>query len=111
MQMRELPAASPGCAELPSPNAVTHIERLEVRGAWARYRLQPVTGQRHQLRVHMAALGLPLCGDRIYPTLAPPGGDVTADPLRLLAQQIEFSDPVTGQMRLFQSGRALAFPA
>jgi tRNA pseudouridine32 synthase/23S rRNA pseudouridine746 synthase len=127
MQMRELPdgadptadptadpavdpAANPA-APADCPNAITHLDCLEVRGAWARYRLQPVTGQRHQLRVHMAALGLPLCGDRIYPALAPQGSDLPGDPLRLLARQIGFSDPVSGQQRLFQSRRALAFPS
>jgi tRNA pseudouridine32 synthase / 23S rRNA pseudouridine746 synthase len=35
--------------------------------------LRPLTGKRHQLRVHMAALGLPILGDRIYPTLLRPG--------------------------------------
>jgi tRNA pseudouridine32 synthase/23S rRNA pseudouridine746 synthase len=55
------------------PNARTHIKVLEVHGPWAHYELQPITGQRHQLRVHMAALGLPLLGDGIYPTLTPEG--------------------------------------
>jgi tRNA pseudouridine32 synthase / 23S rRNA pseudouridine746 synthase len=49
------------------PNSETAIALLEWRGAWARYRLEPVTGKRHQLRVHMAALGLPLAGDQFYP--------------------------------------------
>jgi len=55
------------------PNAVTHLEVLAVRGALARYALRPVTGKRHQLRVHMAALGLPIVGDGLYPTLTPAG--------------------------------------
>ncbi|MDY0108141.1 MAG: pseudouridine synthase, partial [Giesbergeria sp.] len=42
------------------PNSWTRMELREVAGAWARYRLSPITGKRHQLRVHMAALGLPL---------------------------------------------------
>ena len=34
---------------------------------WALYRLEPISGKRHQLRVHMAALGLPLRNDPFYP--------------------------------------------
>lgn len=90
-----------------APNAITHIEALEVSGPLARYRLQPVTGQRHQLRVHMAALGLPILGDGLYPTLTPEGQLDYAHPLQLLAKSIEFTDPVTGQRRQFESQRTL----
>jgi tRNA pseudouridine32 synthase/23S rRNA pseudouridine746 synthase len=89
------------------PNTLTHIAPLEVRGHWARYELKPVTGHRHQLRVHMAALGLPLVGDGIYPTLTPEGQTDYAKPLQLLAQSIAFTDPLSGQPRRFTSGRAL----
>jgi tRNA pseudouridine32 synthase/23S rRNA pseudouridine746 synthase len=89
------------------PNAITLIEALEVRGALARYRLRPVTGQRHQLRVHMAALGLPILGDGLYPTLTPEGQIDHAHPLQLLAKSIAFTDPVTGQPRQFESQRTL----
>ncbi|MCY7318730.1 MAG: pseudouridine synthase, partial [Ramlibacter sp.] len=77
----------------------------------ARYRLRPLTGRRHQLRVHMAALGLPILGDRIYPSLLPQGGDEVDNPLRLLAESIAFRDPVTGEERQFSSRQQLRFPA
>ena len=89
------------------PNAITHIEAIETRGTLARYRLRPVTGQRHQLRVHMAALGLPILGDGLYPTLTPEGQMDHAHPLQLLAKSVEFTDPVTGQARRFESQRTL----
>lgn len=89
------------------PNAVTQIEVLQVRGGLARYQLQPVTGKRHQLRVHMAALGLPILGDGLYPTLTPEGQVDYAHPLQLLARRIEFVDPVSGQVRQFESRRSL----
>ena len=88
-------------------NAVTDIQVLEVHGPWARYQLQPVTGQRHQLRVHMAALGLPLLHDGIYPVLTPEGSADYARPLQLLAQQIAFVDPLSGERRSFSSQRTL----
>src|SRR6187402_1129309 len=67
------------------PNARSRIDVIE-RGerAW-RYRLEPVTGRKHQLRVHMAALGAPILGDPLYPTLTPETDDDPAHPLALLA--------------------------
>ena len=88
-----------------TPNAETRIEPVETRGAWSRYRLHPVTGQRHQLRVHLNALGLPIAGDQFYPRVRR-GPDEPEDyrlPLQLLARAIAFTDPVTGQARQFES--------
>jgi tRNA pseudouridine32 synthase/23S rRNA pseudouridine746 synthase len=90
-------------------NAITRLDVLEVRGDFARYTLQPVTGQRHQLRVHMAALGLPIVGDGLYPTLTPEGQIDYAHPLQLLAKSIEFVDPLSGEPRRFQSRRHLSW--
>ena len=107
MQMRE---ADDDAARGRRPNAQTEIELMETRDTLGRYRLRPLTGKRHQLRVHMAALGLPILGDRIYPRLLPQGGDEAGNPLRLLAQCIAFRDPVTGQERSFASRLQLHFP-
>jgi tRNA pseudouridine32 synthase/23S rRNA pseudouridine746 synthase len=85
------------------PNTRTRMSVLEVAPPWARYQLEPVTGKRHQLRVHMCALGLPLCGDAFYPVVNdPPEGDYS-NPLQLLARRLEFTDPVTGEARRFES--------
>ncbi|MES2841156.1 MAG: pseudouridine synthase [Pseudomonadota bacterium] len=94
------------------PNSETLIERTEVHGAWARYTLSPVTGKRHQLRVHMNALGAPIAGDQFYPHVlrGPDDTEDFADPLRLLARGIAFTDPVTGMDRRFESGRVMAWP-
>lgn len=88
------------------PNAETQIRLVEhLRGAHeglARYELRPLTGQRHQLRVQMNALGLPIVGDRIYPVLQPHENPPRFDaPLQLLAREIAFTDPVTGEPRHF----------
>jgi tRNA pseudouridine32 synthase/23S rRNA pseudouridine746 synthase len=90
-----------------TPNALTHIAPMEVLGSFARYALKPVTGQRHQLRVHMAALGLPIVGDGIYPTLTPEGTADYTQPLQLLAKTIAFIDPLSGERREFHSTREL----
>ena len=99
------------------PNSETYIElmeRLENRGEpareVARYRLTPVTGKTHQLRVHMNALDLPIEGDLFYPDVVHGPGAIQEDfdkPLQLLAQSVAFIDPVSGQSRRFESQRKL----
>lgn len=114
------------------PNAVSHIELIARRPApttepvtgpgtgsgtepgtaapagLAHYRLTPATGQTHQLRVHMTALGVPILGDPLYPEVTDP---VPADdfrrPLQLLARGLAFTDPLTGREHRFLSSRAL----
>ena len=93
-----------------TPNAITHIDVLEVQGGLARYQLKPVSGQRHQLRVHMLGLGLPILNDGLYPTLTPEGQMDYAHPLQLLAKRLEFTDPVSGEARQFESRRVLTLP-
>ena len=97
--------------EMPGePNSETHIERAAVFGAHALYRLQPVTGRRHQLRLHLHALGVPILGDGFYPTvLRGPGAPDDAErPLQLLARALMFDDPFTGTARRFESTLTLA---
>ncbi len=89
-------------------NSETRIGVLESLGSTWRYRLQPVTGKKHQLRVHMAALGAAIVNDDCYPELAvePETPDFTR-PLKLLARRLAFNDPITGQARGFDSLREL----
>lgn len=86
-----------------SPNSLTHIQVLEVKGNLAHYQLKPVTGKRHQLRVHMHALGIPIQGDGIYPVLTPEGQIDYDNPLQLLAKAIEWVDPISKKVRRFES--------
>ncbi|WP_326724238.1 RluA family pseudouridine synthase [Streptomyces sp. NBC_00243] len=90
------------------PNAVSRVELLEHEHERARYRLMPRTGQTHQLRVHMSALGVPILGDPLYPAVTGPvpAGDFRR-PLQLLARVLEFTDPVTGREHRFVSPRVL----
>lgn len=101
MQMQEVAGA---------PNAETHIALLErLDDTLARYELRPSTGQKHQLRAQLSALGLPIVGDRIYPLLQPePAEPDYSRPLQLLARALSFQDPVTGQPRCFDSRCVLA---
>ncbi|WP_436498054.1 RluA family pseudouridine synthase [Actinokineospora sp. HUAS TT18] len=90
------------------PNARTRVELIEARGGLGRYRLLPETGRTHQLRLHMSGLGVPILGDDFYPVLTEkPLGDFTR-PLQLLAKVLEFTDPVSGEPRRFESGLRLA---
>jgi tRNA pseudouridine32 synthase/23S rRNA pseudouridine746 synthase len=90
-----------------APNSETRIDVLERAGDLWRYALEPVSGRKHQLRVHMAALGAPIRHDRLYPHLAPDAADDYAQPLQLLARALAFADPLSGQARRFESGLSL----
>lgn len=86
-----------------APNSETRIDVIERGEARWRYALSPVTGRKHQLRVHMAALGAPIENDHTYPDLTAAREDDFARPLSLLAKRLEFLDPLTRQHRMFES--------
>ena len=89
-------------------NAETTVELIARTGACAHYRLRPRTGQKHQLRAHMHALGVPIINDLIYPVLLPDGIPDYTRPLQLLARELSFVDPYSGVTRRFESQRQLA---
>jgi tRNA pseudouridine32 synthase / 23S rRNA pseudouridine746 synthase len=89
------------------PNAETLVESISPDGL---YRLTPRTGRTHQLRVHMASLGMPIYGDPLYPNVISVPDEDFSQPLQLLAQRIEFQDPVSGALRRFVSSRRLCSP-
>ncbi len=93
------------------PNAETLVEVVEVQEGYARYRLTPITGKTHQLRLQMADAGLPLVGDPLYPEVKEDAPDAYGDPLRLIARRLRFTDPLDGVERDYTSGRALTWPA
>ena len=84
------------------PNSETRIQAIASSGDIWRYALQPVTGRKHQLRVHMAALGAPISNDAVYPVLQTHADDYSR-PLKLLAKVLAFTDPVSGVERRFDS--------
>lgn len=97
------------------PNAITHISLMQRSADLGLYRLEPRTGRKHQLRVQMSHLGVPIVGDRIYPTLWPhqplPKTDDWGLPLQLLARSIEFDDPISGHHHHIVSLRQLSLTA
>lgn len=89
------------------PNAETRVEMMADDHGVGTYRLIPITGRTHQLRVHCAGLGMPIVGDPLYPTVVDVAADDFSTPLRLLAHRIEFIDPLTGEGHEFISERSL----
>ncbi|WP_197523406.1 pseudouridine synthase [Actinokineospora pegani] len=89
-------------------NAETLVELVGVRGGLGLYRLSPATGRTHQLRLHMASLGVPIVNDDFYPVLTERPLDDFSRPLQLLARVLEFRDPVSGVERRFESGLSLS---
>lgn len=101
-RMREAHAGEEGAA-----NSETRVAVIERDGPIWRYALAPVTGRKHQLRVHMAALGAPILHDPMYPELLERADNDHSRPLQLLAKSLAFVDPLSGQARRFESGRQL----
>lgn len=95
------------CETSGGANSETRITLLETFGAHSRYRLEPITGRKHQLRVHMASCGMPILNDLFYPEAQAVGADDFARPLQLLAQSISLKDPLTHETRFFESAQHL----
>ena len=85
------------------PNSETRIDVIGRGEKLWRYALCPVSGKKHQLRVHMAALGAPIMGELLYPSLAEASVDDDRHPLKLLAHSLAFVDPLSGEWRRFES--------
>lgn len=91
-------------------NSETRIDSIESQDGLARYHLSPITGRQHQLRVHLMSLGIPILNDPFYPELLPSKGGDFSSPLQLLAKTIEFIDPISNEVRRFESKQELSFP-
>jgi tRNA pseudouridine32 synthase/23S rRNA pseudouridine746 synthase len=95
------------CEAEGEPNSETRIEVIERGDDHWRYALYPVSGKKHQLRLHMASLGAPILNDDFYPALVDVAPGDYRHPLKLLAQSLAFADPLSGELRRFESGRRL----
>ena len=98
-------------------DAVTDVFVLERRADRTLVRLEPLTGRQHQLRVHMASVGHPMLGDKLYGPgakeifLSIAENGLTADGLATLghtrhalhASKLEFTHPRTGERCVVES--------
>lgn len=82
--------------------ACTRLRVLERRGAFSLVEARITSGARHQIRVHLAALGHPLAGDELYG--GPPG---PTGRHFLHASRIELAHPGTGEGLVVESGLAM----
>lgn len=93
------------CPQRGGETARTRWRQLARVDGDALLEVEPVTGRLHQIRVHMAALGCPVRGDRIYRADAPPNTSAPPpgrrpDPLMLHAWRIEVPWPEASHGRL-----------
>ena len=89
------------------PNSETRVDVVARAGGETLYEARPLTGRKHQVRLHLAALGIPVVNDRLYPAVLPSAPDDFSAPLKLLARSVSFRDPLTGRERHFESERKL----
>ena len=94
------------------PNARTVVDSVTALadGRTALWRLRPLTGRTHQLRLHLNELGFPILGDPMYPDVLPEDAEDPARPLHLLCRELAFDDPRTGARRVFRSTREATAP-
>jgi tRNA pseudouridine32 synthase/23S rRNA pseudouridine746 synthase len=90
-------------------NARTLIRKVDEEGNWAKFEIEPFTGKGHQIRLHLQIIGSSILNDRYHPELQPEQPDDFQNPLQLLAKQIIFTDPISGEELNFSSSRKLLF--
>jgi 23S rRNA pseudouridine1911/1915/1917 synthase len=81
--------------------AVTHYRLVEQYEDCALIRLILDTGRTHQIRVHMAHIGHPLLGDSLYGKEIPDSHGMSRAALH--AAHLEFAQPVSGQVLVFDA--------
>ena len=108
-----------GSTKLPNvgKRAVTHVRPLEYLEGYTLIECRLETGRTHQIRIHLAEAGHPLCGEKVYnkPLFGKPIIDRSgAQRQALHAAELGFKHPITGEELMFKTplpadlGRLLA---
>jgi 23S rRNA pseudouridine1911/1915/1917 synthase len=79
--------------------AVTHYRTIKTNGTYSLLAIDPETGRKNQIRVHMKDLGHSIVGDKKYGSLVNPVGRMC-----LHARVLEFIHPVTREKLRFETG-------
>jgi 23S rRNA pseudouridine1911/1915/1917 synthase len=85
--------------------AVTHVTPIERLDGYTLVECRLETGRTHQIRIHLAELGHPVCGERVYhqPLFGTAKPDASGAPrVALHAAELSFEHPVTGQPMEFE---------
>lgn len=85
--------------------AVTHVKPLEDLNGYTLIECQLETGRTHQIRIHLAEAGHPLCGEKVYhqPLFKEPMRDDSGAPrIALHAKELRFEHPISGEQMEFQ---------
>ena len=90
-------------------NARTLIRKIDEKDNLAKFRITPFTGKGHQIRLHLQIIGSSILNDRYHPELLPEKPEDFRNPLQLLAKQLIFTDPISGEELEFTSPRKLLF--
>jgi 23S rRNA pseudouridine1911/1915/1917 synthase len=95
-----------GSTSLPKvgKRAVTHVRPLEFLDGYTLVECRLETGRTHQIRIHLAEAGHPLCGEKVYnkPLFGKPIVDHSgAQRQALHAAELAFKHPITGQKLSF----------
>ncbi len=89
-------------------NSESLIDLIDRRGEVGLFRLQPITGKKHQLRVHLCEIGSGILNDPLYPDyLEEVVSEDYSQPMQLLAHRLAFADPITGKQMEFKSRQTL----
>ena len=97
-----------GSTKLPQvgKRAVTHVRPLEHLDGYTLVECRLETGRTHQIRIHLAEAGHPLCGEKVYnkPLFGKPIVDRSgAQRQALHAAELGFRHPITGEELMFKT--------
>jgi len=90
-------------------NARTLIRKIGEKDELVKFMIEPLTGKGHQIRLHLQMIGSSILNDRYHPAFQPEKPDDFQNPLQLIARQLSFMDPITGNRLEFISPRKLLF--